>query len=98
MDEEANDPHALRATGTLQGSAMSVAEYIAMLDSLQGTFDAYEARQHLRHFAGEFYDINHEEDLQEKGSMSMSQPQSGALSEPSLGTQIHGGVGLKVLQ
>ena len=74
---------------------MSVVEYIAMLDSLQGTFDAYEACQHLRHFTSEFYDINYEVDLQEEGSTSMSQPQGGTSSEPSLGTQIHGGLGFE---
>ena len=95
LQEGANNQYALRVTGTLQGSAMSVSEYVAMLDSLQGTFDAYEARQLQRQFAGEFYDIGEEEDLQEESSTSLSQPQSEILSETSLEMQIHGGEGFE---
>ena len=95
LDVDAHDQQALSAIGNLQGSAMSAVEYIAMLESLQGTFDAYEARQLQRLFAGEFYDIDEEEELQEEGSMSLSQPQSETLSETSLGTQIHGGQGFE---
>ena len=60
-----------QAAGNLQGTSMTAATYIDMLNAFPQQFEWRKAQQDQRHFYGEFYDVSSEQSYEERPQASV---------------------------